>query len=103
MTLENIVKRTDPELIKIFNITNNTRSAAIERYIESKAIETGRNAEQITSEVRAEYVYHHYGHTDGELDPCQLLSWPDAEEGKKGRSKEGRILYLPEALQIEGV
>ena len=27
MTLEDIVERTDPELIKIFNIKNNTRNA----------------------------------------------------------------------------
>ena len=37
-TLENIVERTDPELIKIFNITNSNKSAEIERYIQKKAI-----------------------------------------------------------------
>ena len=37
MTLEDIVKRTDPELIKIFNIKNNTRSAAIQEYIRIKS------------------------------------------------------------------
>ena len=25
---------------------------------------------------REKYFFHHYGHTDGKLDPYKLLSWP---------------------------
>ena len=51
-----------------------------------------KTREQIIEMFREKIFFHHYGLEDGQLDPYELLSWPDAGE-----------LELPKALRDEGV